>query len=128
MIEWHETQPFIPPITKARVIKVYDGDTITIATKLQFPDSPLYRFSVRLRGIDSSEMKSKDIVEKENAKKAQAALSNLILHQEVILSNLDNEKYGRILADVHFQDIHINEWMIENGLAVKYDGGTKLKH
>ena len=128
MIEWNETQPFIPPITKAHVIKVYDGDTITIATKLPFQDSPLYRFSIRLRGIDSCEMKSKDIDEKENAKKAQIALSNLILHQEITLSNLDNEKYGRILADVHFNDIHINEWMIENGLAVPYNGGTKIKH
>ena len=33
-IEWKDTIPFIPPVDKGLVIKVYDGDTITIAAKL----------------------------------------------------------------------------------------------
>ena len=51
-IEWKDCIPFVPPIAMGFVIKVYDGDTITIASKLPYPDSPLYRFSVRLNGID----------------------------------------------------------------------------
>ena len=49
-ITWKNTVPFIPPIKNAVVIKVYDGDTITIACKLPFDDnlSPIYRFNVRL--------------------------------------------------------------------------------
>jgi endonuclease YncB( thermonuclease family) len=43
-IDWNDTVPFVPPITKGRVIKVYDGDTITIAARLPHPKSPLYRF------------------------------------------------------------------------------------
>jgi hypothetical protein len=31
---WKTCKPFIPPISLGKVIKVYDGDTITIATKL----------------------------------------------------------------------------------------------
>uniref|UniRef100_A0A6C0BXJ5 Uncharacterized protein n=1 Tax=viral metagenome TaxID=1070528 RepID=A0A6C0BXJ5_9ZZZZ len=42
---------FIPPITEGRVIKCYDGDTITIAAFLPYKASPLYKFSVRLAGI-----------------------------------------------------------------------------
>lgn len=33
-VKWSDTVPFVPPITSGRVIKVYDGDTITIAAKL----------------------------------------------------------------------------------------------
>ena len=39
IIEWSQTIPFIPPITQGIVIKVYDGDTITIASKLPYEKS-----------------------------------------------------------------------------------------
>ena len=124
-IQWSETIPFIPPIESGQVIKVYDGDTITIATKLPYKDSPLYRFPIRLKGIDTAEIKSKNENEKKHAKLAKDALSELILHKNVIIKNIENEKYGRILADVYLEELCLNEWMIEKGYAVKYDGGTK---
>jgi micrococcal nuclease len=124
-IQWNETIAFLPPIQSGQVIKVYDGDTITIATKLPYKDSPLYRFPVRLKGIDSAEIKSKNANEKIHAKIARDALSDLILHKNVTIQNIENEKYGRILADVYYNELCINEWMIEKGYAVKYDGGTK---
>jgi len=124
-IEWKDTIPFIPPITEGQVIKVYDGDTITVASRLPYDGSPLYRFSVRLNGIDSPEMKGKSDDEKQAAKRAQQALSNFILHKTVALTNNKTEKYGRILSNVYCDGIHINQWMIENRYAVEYDGGTK---
>jgi endonuclease YncB( thermonuclease family) len=124
-IQWKETIPFIPPIESGQVIKVYDGDTITIATRLPYKDSPLYRFPIRLKGIDSAEIKSKNPNEKMHAVVARDALSELILHKTVLIKNIENEKYGRMLADVYLGEIYLNDWMIEKGYAVKYDGGTK---
>ena len=46
IIKWEDTVEFTFPITGGKVIKVYDADTITIATRLPFKDSPLYRLSV----------------------------------------------------------------------------------
>ena len=46
-IEYGDTRPFVYPIHYGKVIKVYDGDTITIAAKLPNTDGPVYRFSVR---------------------------------------------------------------------------------
>jgi endonuclease YncB( thermonuclease family) len=43
------------------------------------------------------------------------------------LKNISTEKYGRILADVYLDDLHVNQWMLDNGLAVEYDGGTKQR-
>lgn len=124
-IKWEDTIEFTFPIAGGRVIKVYDGDTITIATKLPFNDSPLYRLSVRLNGIDSPEIKGKTDDEKTIAKGARDALSRLILNKYVVLKNIQSEKYGRILAEVYLNELCLNEWLIENRYAVKYDGGTK---
>ena len=45
--------PFVVPVKEGKVIKVYDGYTITVQFKLPYKSSPLYKISVRLNGIDS---------------------------------------------------------------------------
>ena len=127
IINWSDTCPFIFPIREGQVIKVYDGDTITIAAYMPYADgaSPLFRFSVRLNGIDTPEIKGKTDDEKIAAKQVKDALSNLILNKRVSIKNIQTEKYGRILADVYIGELHINQWLITEKYAVKYDGGTK---
>jgi endonuclease YncB( thermonuclease family) len=124
-ITYDNTIPFIPPITSGKVVKVYDGDTFTLAAKLPNTDGPVYRFSVRLNGIDTPEIKGKTATEKELAKRARDALSSLIMNKIIILKNVETEKYGRLLAEVYVDDININNYMVDNKYAVKYDGGTK---
>ena len=128
-IKWEDTVEFTFPIKGGRVIKVYDADTITIASKLPYDASPMYRLSVRLNGIDTPEIKGKGISdeEKEAAKQARDFVSNLVLNKFVRLENIESEKYGRILADVFIGDIHLNNLLLKERYAVKYDGGTKIK-
>jgi len=128
-IKWDDTQEFTFPIKGGRVIKVYDADTITIASKLPYDASPLYRLSVRLNGIDTPEIKGKDILEeeKEAAKAAREFVYKLVFNKYVRLENVESEKYGRILADVYIGDVHINNLLLKERFAVKYDGGTKIK-
>ena len=126
IIKYEDTVPFVFPITSGQVVKVYDGDTITIASKMPYDNSPMYRFSVRLNGIDTPEIKGKTDDEKSMAIEVRNKLSDLIMNKQVFLKNVSTEKYGRILADVYLDDtIHINQWLIDNRYAVKYDGGTK---
>ena len=125
--DWLNTVPFVPPVTYGKVIKVYDGDTITIASKLPYPSSPIYKFPVRLLGIDCPEIKGSTENEKNLAKSARDALSARINGKMVTLKNVGNEKYGRLLADVYLGDENMNQWMLDNNYAVKYDGGTKLR-
>ena len=128
-INWNDTIEFTYPITSGHVIKVYDGDTITIASKMPYENSPLFRFNVRLNGIDTPEIKGKDISneEKESAKQVRDYVSNLVLNKYVRLENIQNEKYGRILADVYIGDLHLNSLLVKERYAVIYDGGTKIK-
>jgi len=127
-IKWEDTVEFTFPIKGGRVIKVYDADTITIASKLPYNESPMYRLSVRLNGIDTPEMKGKGVEEEEKdaAKLARDFVSNLALNKYVRLENIESEKYGRILADVYIGDVHLNSLLLKERYAVKYDGGTKI--
>jgi len=113
------TIPFLPPIQSGKVVKVYDGDTITVGAILY---EVAYRFSVRLNGIDTPELKGPH---QEKAMLARDELSKLVMNQIVHLKNVGTEKYGRLLADVYFGDIHVNQWMKDKGHAVEYHGGKK---
>jgi endonuclease YncB( thermonuclease family) len=141
--KYEDTVPYIPPITKGMVIKVYDGDTITIATKLPHTISsqlglsrrPTYRFSVRLLGIDCPEMRPKKATnadeeaanadEKAIAAIAKNAVEDMVLNKVVVLKNVSTEKYGRILADVYIGDVCLSEYQLRKRHAVPYDGKTK---
>ena len=84
---------------------------------------------MRLNGIDTPEIKGKNVSDEEKlcAKNARDFLSNLIINKYVRLENIANEKYGRLLADVYYGEIHINDLMIKERYAVIYDGGIKNK-
>jgi micrococcal nuclease len=141
---WANTVPFVPPVESGVVIKVYDGDTITVAAMPLTPycgiacaeaarAGPMYRFAVRLRGIDAPELKGSGPAEHAAAVASRDALAGLLLGRAVALRNRGVEKYGRLLADVYLpnydananSDLFINGWMLENKHAVVYDGGTK---
>ena len=136
-IIYKDTIPFILPIVYGKVIKVYDGDTITIAAQLPniTNNIKIYRFSVRLLGIDSPEIKGHTQNEKNAAIASREALHTLIFGKIIELRNNSNEKYGRILADVYLTNctfgnesdtlLHVNKWMLDNKYAIPYNGGTK---
>ena len=127
VIDAKNVPKYIPQISEGRVISVYDGDTIHIAGFV-VNNPQLFKFSVRLNGIDCPEMKSGkslDKTEKDIAIIAKSFLTE-INNQVVTLRNVGLDKYGRLLADVYFQERHLNKEMIDKRLAVKYDGGTKI--
>lgn len=128
---WKNTTEFVPLVTEGKVIKVYDCDTITIATKFPYlttlnESNIMYRFHIRLLGIDTPEMKTKNQDEKAIAQLAQKTLSELILNKNVTLKNTSLDKYGRILANVYTEDgLELSNWAITSRFAVSYDGSTK---
>lgn len=125
-IDSDKLKHFVPKIKECKVIKVYDGDTITVAAFLK-GDPECYKFQVRLNGIDSPEMRGLNENEKKHAIVSRDALSGEILDQIVTLDVKGNEKYGRVLADVIHNGTNMNDWMIQKGYAVKYDGGKKVR-
>lgn len=119
---------YLPNFKQARVISVYDGDTITIARKASiWWWSKIYAYKVRLSGIDCPEIRGSSLEEKMYAFKAKAIVEKLVLNQVVKLDIKGFDKYGRILAMVFINDINLSEHLLSKGLAVPYDGKTKAK-
>lgn len=126
-VEEKDAQKYVVPVRYCKVVRVYDGDTVFVVTKLRGEAVP-HKFSVRLRGIDAPEMRGGSAEEKEAAIRARDALHGLIHGTFVELRNLGYDKYGRLLADIYTtgrSPIDIGQWMLKHGYAVAYYGGTK---
>lgn len=116
----------------SQVVKVYDGDTLYVNIP-EVPDLFGKNIGIRLAGIDTPEMRStcKVVAEKE-AEKAKARQARLLLKKyidsanQITLVNPERDKYFRIVSTVMVDDIDIAQLLIKNGLAVAYDGGTKV--
>lgn len=121
-----EISYYIPPIKYAYVIKVYDGDTITVVVNIPWYSRKAYKFNVRLYGIDCPEMRTKDTDEKEIAIKAKQFVETLCNHKTVELQNIQLGKYAkRIVADVIIDEKNISHMLLDNNLAVNYYGKKK---
>jgi endonuclease YncB( thermonuclease family) len=108
------------------VTGVYDGDTFYI----NMPGLPpeLSRIGVRVRGIDTPEMRGKCESEKRNALAAKAFTTRVIVAagRQVTLTNLKWDKYGgRVDADVFVGGQKLADMMITRGYARPYIGGKR---
>lgn len=123
---YKNTPKFLPNIRIGKVIKVYDGDTITVAAQ-PYEKSILYRFTIRLFGIDTPEIRTKDVNEKKAAKYVRDFLSQLILNKIVMIRVMGKDKYGRLLAKVYERDANtdISTLLLIKRYCLPYDGGRK---
>tara|TARA_B100000902_G_scaffold389684_2_gene437282 strand:- start:291 stop:482 length:192 start_codon:yes stop_codon:yes gene_type:complete len=55
------------------------------------------------------------------------ALREKILNNLVEVHCKDFDKYGRLLVEIIYENVNINNWLIENNYAKVYDGGKKSK-
>lgn len=120
---------------KAKVLKVYDGDTFSVDIDLGFGFF-LKNKLVRLMGVDTPELKTKDLEEKKFAELSKKFVENffkqskneVILHTHIEKISLEGkEKFGRVLAYV-FSDSSkesLNKKLIDNFLGVEYFGKSK---
>ncbi|MFA7327963.1 MAG: thermonuclease family protein [Candidatus Ratteibacteria bacterium] len=109
----------------ADVVRVYDGDTITVNIP-SFPPIIGREISVRIYGVDTPEMKGGTVREKELAVKARVLVVGRISKaKQIELRNLRRDKYFRILAEVYVDGENITDILIRENLGRTYWGGTK---
>ena len=117
-------------IILARVVDVYDGDTITIIFNLS---GTFYKEKCRLANIDTAEIRTKNIEEKKVALETKKFLSNIILDRIIYIKCGKWDKFGRLLGYLYLQekdikkDDSINNLLLNNGMAYQYSGKTKEK-
>lgn len=111
-----------------RVVDVYDGDTIKIVLPW---GEDFFKFSARLYGIDTGELKSHDEQIKKLGLKAKERLIQLTKADSslgvVWVECLEWDKYGRLLINMYKRpgDKSFGDILIREKLAYAYDGGKK---
>jgi len=112
---------------EAKVIDVYDGDTITCDVDLGFHITARIKF--RLFGIDTPELRGE---EREEGLRVRDIVRERILNKQVLLKSHKGKtgKYGRWLAEVIFNDddgmkTNLNLLLVAERNAVSYFGGKR---
>lgn len=132
-----------------KIVNIYDADTCRVVF---FLNNQLVKYTLRLIGVDSPEMKPplKDQYRRFQIKEAKKARNRLIQlstdceievetdlsklniqklinsNQKIIKINCEEfDKYGRLLASIFSEDININAKLVEEGYAYNYGGGKK---
>lgn len=115
---------------KAEVLSVYDGDTVTLMIDQGMKH--FARVKVRMIGIDTPEIRTKDLEEKKRGYEAKDYLKSRIEGKTIIVQTLKKGKFGRWLGvmwdyteDADDLGESLNDEMIRVGHAKAYDGGKR---
>ena len=115
-------------LTVSEITSIYDGDTFRANIKGLHPLIGEH-IGIRVAGVDTPEIKGKCAQEKKLARKAKQITVDFLRSSKVIeLRNVKRGKYFRIVADVFGDDESLTRILINSGLAVAYNGGTKYKN
>ena len=106
-------------------VRNHDGDTITFNISGVHPllgDN----INVRLAGIDTAEVRTKDKCEREAGIAAKRIVASLLRKaRRIDLENVRRGKYFRIVAEVKVDGQSLTALLLSRGVGYPYDGGKK---
>ena len=111
------------------ISKIIDGDSVSASINLGF-DVQVTK-SIRLAGIDTPEVRTRDDEEKRYGLLAKSQLEKLCASADSLFLRCieEKDKYGRVLAELWVRngdtDTCVNQWLCENHYAVPYEGQNK---
>jgi len=110
-----------------KYISNHDGDTITFNIPGVHPIIGK-KVSIRVNGVDTPEINSKDACEKSTGRIARRLVASLMKNAKRIdLENISRGKYFRIVADVIVDGRNLTEILLSQRLGYAYFGGKKTK-
>ena len=111
---------------KAKLVRVINGDTLDIEIDLGF--DIIIKQRLKLYGIDTPDSRSTNVDIKQKGLDVKQRLMDL-LHKEFKVETMLNKrgKYGRILGKIYViangNEVCINELLVDEGLAIRYNIG-----
>lgn len=109
----------------ARVTSVYDGDTFR-ADLVGWPPVVGERMPVRLKGVDTPELRGDCQAEKEAARAAKRfTVAQLRGAEHIELREVERGKYFRLVAAVYVDGQALGAALLQAGLARPYEGGSR---
>ena len=109
---WQSPHKQITEDFRAEVVKVHDGDTVTVRW-----DKRDFDFPIRLAGINAPELSE------EHGHEVRDWLENIILNQfiDVKVTKERVEKWGRVLATIEHNGIDMGDLMMSLGKATSWE-------
>lgn len=117
--------PCVDRFIKAKIIDVYDGDTCKVIFRY---GSKYFKISIRIKGIDTPEMKGGSEIEKEAATRIRNYARFLLLGKIKYIRIEKWDKYGgRVVGDVflHKKEKPFSQHLLQKNLAKAYNGEKK---
>ena len=101
--------------------RVVDGDTIDARVDLGF--NVWIECRVRLEGIDAPETRTKNLEEKQAGLKTKAFLQSIMdeCEHKFVLKSHGVGKYGRCIGTIYVRGEDINQRLLAEGYAERYD-------
>jgi len=111
----------------AKVLRVVDGDTIVVRAHIWLGQT--IESMVRIRGIDTPEIKGKCEFERQKADEAKNFVEKMVDGKDIFLEQISYDKYGgRVVAIIKTKgNKSLAEEMINKGLAREYQGKAKQR-
>jgi len=112
--------------TGVQYVRNYDGDTITVNIPGVHPLLG-HEISVRVQGVDAPEIRGARCPEERTlALKAKQFVHDLLTQaHSIVLENVKRGKYFRLVAAVRVDGRDLSTLLLENHLAVPYNGGPR---
>ena len=106
---------------KAKLDRVVDGDTVDALIDLGF--DVWVKKRIRLEGIDAPETRTRDLEEKDRGLATKERLTGLLgaSNGEFVLVSHGVGKYGRCIGTIYIDEKNINQLLLSEGLAEKYE-------
>jgi len=121
-----QAAPQYGTVTVSKVISVYDGDTFRVDIN-SLPPIVGKNIAIRVNGVDTPEIRGKCQYEKNLALEARDFVRDKLSNaKEIKLTNLQRGKYFRVVANVLVDGVSLEQELLDNKLAYRYDGGRKL--
>ena len=113
---------------KVKLVYVYDGDTFKVNLPCK-KEIFCQNILVRIKGIDTAEISTKNVLQKDKALKAKEFSEEILTSGKILLKNCTRDKYFRLLCDVfiiknNFK-YNLSEELLKQNLALKYNGKNK---
>ena len=111
-------------VYRARLVRVVDGDTCDLTVDVGFHMTTTQRF--RLLGINTPELHSKDLTERERAVAATQALTSMLSQGggdwPLLVRTQKSDAFGRWLAEIWIENnsLHVNDALLAGGFAVPF--------
>ena len=108
---------------KAKLLRIIDGDTIDCVIDLGF--NVRIKERIRLKGIDTPEIRTRDLEEKERGFAAKDRVHEAFKYSDefTVITEIDKKgKYGRIIGTIMLPDrkVSLNQMLLDEGYAKIY--------